>query len=409
MQKITRFSLIIALALAAVSCGNSSKKERDGGLTDKKVELEKLKIEKTKTEEKIKGLETEIAKLDTGAGKTLQAKLVSIVPVQVQKFTHYIDLQGKIDAENISYVTPRGGPGQVRAIFVKKGDMVHKGQLILKLDDAVQRQAVITSRQSMASVRTQLELAKTIYQRQKNLWDQNIGTEVQLLQAKSNVEGLENQLKTMAESVKSAQEYVNLTNVYSDVSGIADAVDVHVGETFTGAPMNQSNAPSGIKIVYTSALKVVADVPENYLTRVKKGTKVQLVVPDLNKTFNSTISVLNQSINTSSRGFTAEAKMPYDAIIKPGQTAVMKLLDYAAENVVVIPVNVVQSDESSKYVYVLEKRGDGKQIAKRKTVIIGEVYGDNVEIKSGLTTGDQIITEGYQTLYEGQVVTTELK
>lgn len=389
--------------LTAASCGTATKKEREGGLTDKKVELEKLKNEKNKTDEKIKALESEIAKLDTGFGKNVQAKLVSISPVKVQNFTHSIDLQGRIDADNISYITPRGMGGQVKAIYVKKGDMVHKGQLLLKLDDAVQTQNVVAIKQSMASVRTQLDLAKTVYQRQKNLWDQNIGTEVQLLQAQSNVEGLENQLKTMTENVKIAQEQVNLSNVFSNVSGIADAVDIHVGETFTGAPMN------GIKIINTSSLKVITDIPENYLSRIKMGTRVQVVVPDANKTFTSTISLLSQAINSSSRGFTAEAKIPYDPGLRPGQSAVLKLLDYAVENVVVIPVNLVQSDESSKYVYVLQKLADGKLVAQKKTIIIGEIYGDNVEIKSGLTIGDQLITEGYQSLYEGQLISTEVK
>ena len=166
---------------------------------------------------------------------------------------------------------------------------------------------------------------------------------------------------------------------------------------------------NGIKIINTGSLKVVTDVPENYLSRIKKGTRVEVVVPDLNKTYTSTISVLTQAINSSSRGFTAEAKIPYDPILKPGQTAIMKLLDYSAENVVVIPVNMVQSDETSKYVYVLQKLANGKLVAQKKTITIGEVYGDKVEIKSGLTTGDQLITEGYQSLYEGQLISTEVK
>ena len=400
MQKINRFSLLITLMLTIASCGSTTKKEKEGGLTDKKVELEKLKTEKNKTDEKIKALETEIAKLDTSSG-SVQAKLVSIAPAKAQNFTHYIDLQGKIDAENISYISPRGMGGQVRALYIKKGDMVHKGQLILKLDDAIQRQAVVALKQGMSYVRTQLEFDKSIYQRQKNLWDQNIGTEVQLIQDKAKVEGDENQLKTMAEGVKSAEEQQNLTNVYSDVSGMADVVDIHVGEAFAGG--------QAIKIVNTSGLKVITDIPENYLTRVKRGTKVQVVIPDANKTFTSTISVLTQSINTSSRGFTAEAKIPFDPILRPGQTAIMKLLDYAADNVIVIPVNLVQNDESGKYVYIQQKQSDGKSIAKKKVIIIGEVYGDNVEIKSGITAGDLLITEGYQALYEGQMITTDVK
>lgn len=400
MQKLKLTAWIIGLMLLSASCGTGSKKEKESIVTDKKVELEKLKTDRSKIEEKIKALDAEIAKLDTGAAKSEKVKLVSVIPVIVQNFQHYIDLQGKIDAENISYISPRGMGGQVRQIFVKKGDNVRKGQLLLKLDDAVARQNVVAMRQSMGTVKTQLDLARSVYQRQKNLWNQNIGTEVQLLQAESNVKSLENQIKTMQENVKIAQEQLNLSNVYSDVSGVADEVNIHVGEMFTGAQ------GMGIKIVNTNSLKVVTDIPENYLSRVKRGTQVQIVVPDVNKTYNSTISLISQSVSSTSRGFTAEIKIPYDNSLKPGQSAVVKILDYSNANGIVIPVNLVQSDESSKYVYILEKLSNGKTVAKKKQVVIGEVYGNNVEIKSGLTAGEQLISEGYQSLYEGQVITT---
>ncbi|MEJ7674594.1 MAG: efflux RND transporter periplasmic adaptor subunit [Chitinophagaceae bacterium] len=403
MQKLKLTTCIIGLMLFSASCGTSSKKETDSVVTDKKVELEKLKTDNAKTEEKIKALEAEIAKLDTGAAKSEKAKLVSVIPVAVQNFQHFIDLQGKIDADNISYISPRGMGGQVRQLFIKEGDYVKKGQLVLKLDNAIGQQNVVAMRQSMGAVRTQLDLARSVYQRQKNLWNQNIGTEVQLLQAESNVKSLENQLRTMQENVKIAQEQSNMSNVYSNVSGVAEEVNIHVGETFTGSPM------SGIKIVNTSSLKVVTDIPENYLSRVKRGTPVQVVIADINRSFPSTISLISQSVNSTMRGFTAEAKIPYDVSLKPGQSAVVKILDYSNANGLVIPINLVQTDESSKYVYVLEKLRNGKTVAKKKKVVIGEVYGDKVEIKNGLTAGEQLISEGYQSLYEGQSITTDVK
>lgn len=402
MQTLKLTAWIFTILIFAVSC-RGSKKERESIVTEKKVELEKLKTDKSKIEEKIKLLEAEIAKLDTGAGKTDKIKLVAVIPVATQNFEHFIDLQGRIDAENISYISPRGMGGQVRQIFVKRGDNVRKGQLLLKLDNAVAQQNVVAMRQSMGSVRTQLELAKSVYQRQKNLWNQNIGTEVQLLQAETNVKTLENQLRTMQENVKIAQEQANLNNVYSNVSGIAEEVNIHVGEIFTGSPM------AGIKIVNTSNLKVVTDIPENYLSRVKKGTPAQVVISDINRSYPTTISLISQSVSPTSRGFIAEARIPYDASLKPGQSAVVKILDYANANGIVIPVNLVQTDEASKYVYVLDKQSNGKTIAKKKRVVIGEVYGDNVEIKNGLNTGELLISEGYQSLYEGQSVSTTIK
>jgi RND family efflux transporter MFP subunit len=139
-----------------------------------------------------------------------------------------------VDAENISYISPRGMPGQVKAVFIKQGDMVKKGQLLLKLDDAIARQAVAAAKQQADAIKTQLALAKDLYTRQKNLYDEGIGTKVDLLKSEAQVNGLQNQLASIGEAVKSAQEQLNTTNVLSDVNGVADVVNIKVGETFSG-------------------------------------------------------------------------------------------------------------------------------------------------------------------------------
>ncbi|MFT3909161.1 MAG: hypothetical protein QM737_07005 [Ferruginibacter sp.] len=145
------------------------------------------------------------------------------------------------------------------------------------------------------------------------------------------------------------------------------------------------------------------------MARLKKGTAVLVSIPDLNKTINSTISFISQSVDNSSRGFAAEVKIPADPALKPNQSTVVKILDYSANAAVVIPVNTVQSDEKNKYVYVLEKGKDGKSFARKKIITIGDAYGDLVEIKEGLSAGQQLITDGYQNLYEGQQVGTDAK
>ena len=405
MQNIKLTALIIGLILITASCGSSGKKERESTVTDKKVELEKLKTEKTKTEEKIKTLEAEIAKIDTGAAKSEKVKLVSVIPVTAQNFQHFINLQGRIDAENISYISPRGMGGQVRQIFVKRGDNVRKGQLLLKLDDAIVRQNIVAAKQGLEQIKTQVSFAKNIYQRQKNLWDQNIGTEVQVISAKNNVDALENQLKTAEENVKSAQEQWATTNVKAEVSGVADQVNIKVGETFQG----YAGTMPQIQIVNTSNLKVITDIPENYLTRVRKGSAVKIVVPDLNnKEINTSVSLVSQSININSRGFVAEAKIPYQASLKPNQVAIMKILDYSAKAVIAIPVNTVQTDEQGKYIYVAVKENNNL-VARKKHIIVGELSGQLIEVKSGMTSGEQLITEGYQNIYDGQNLKTEIK
>ena len=408
MQKIIKISIAGVMLFIAASCGNSAK-DGNAAINDKKEAIEKLKTKKDKTDADIRKLQEELKTIDTNAANASRIKLVSVTIVGTQNFQHFIDLPGKVDAENISYISPRMGPAQVKAVYVVQGQSVKKGQLLLKLDDAIVRQQVVAGKQQMETIKTQLGFAKNIYQRQKNLWDQGIGTEVQLLTAKTNVESLENQLKGAGEQVKIAIEQLNTANVYSDVSGIADIVAIRVGETFTGMAQGANGAVPQIKIVNTSSLKVVTNVPENYISRMHRGTIVEVNIPDAGKKINTSISLISQSVDPTLRGFVAEAKIPYDAILKPNQTAIMRILDYSSANAVVIPVNVVQSDENGKYVYVLDKLSNGNSVAKKKSVIIGEVYGNDVEIKSGLTVGEQLITEAYQNIYEGQLITTEMK
>ncbi|MBL0182179.1 MAG: efflux RND transporter periplasmic adaptor subunit [Chitinophagaceae bacterium] len=399
MKKITLIAITASAMLITASCGNSSKDDK-AIINDKKAAIEKLKSESAKNEAEIKKLQTELEKLDSNTANAAKIKLVSAATVTIQDFKHYIDLQGHVDADNISYISPRGMAGQVKAVYVIQGQNVRKGQLLLKLDDAIYQQQVTAARQQLEGIKTQLSFAKNIYQRQKNLWSEGIGTEVQLISAKNNVEALENQLKSAGEQTQVAVEQLKTANVYSDVNGVADIVNIRVGETFMG----MTQAGPQIKIVNTSTLKVVTSVPENYLTRLHKGSVVEITIPDANKKVTSSLSVVSQAIDLTQRGFVAEAKIPADPALKPNQTAILHILDYSAPGAVVIPVNIVQSDETGKYVYLLTKGSDGKTVVKKQTVSIGEVYGDNVEIKAGLKGGEQLITEGYQALYEGQVV-----
>ena len=405
MKQVKTAGLIITVFFILASCSNG-KKDGEAAINDIKVKLEKGKKERAANEIEIKKLEAELLRLDTNAANATKIKLVSVLPVTTQKFEHFIDLLGKVDAENISYISPRGMGGQVKAIYIQQGQTVKKGQLLLKLDDVIVRQQIIAAKKGMEGIKTQLGFAKNIYQRQKNLWDQGIGTEVQLISAKTNVEGLQNQLTAAEESVKIAEEQLNTTNVLSDVNGIADVVNIKLGELFSG----MSATGPQIKIVNNSNLKIVTNVPENYLTRIHTGTPVLISIPDAQKeNIPSSISVISQVVDATQRGFLAEAKIPYNAALKPNQTAVMRIKDYSTENAIVIPVNMVQTDESGKYVYVMIKSSNGKTTAHKLALIAGEVYGDNVEIKSGLSGGEQLITEGYQSLYEGQVISTGVK
>lgn len=389
----------LAALVLLYSCSDS-KKEGNAAINDKKAQLEKLKGENEKNSAEMAKLQAELLKLDPNSNPS-KIKLVATAPVTKQDFNHYIDLQGTVDAENISYISPRGMGGQVKAVYVKQGDRVKKGQLLLRLDDAIQRQQTVAARQQLEGIRTQLNYAKNIYQRQKNLWDQGIGTEVQLITAKNNVATLEEQLKSGNENVKIAQEQQNTANVYSDVSGIADVVNIRVGETFQG----MTAAGPQIKIVNTSQLKVVGSIPENYLGSVQKGTPVVVNLPDGNKTFNSSVSFVGASIDILNRGFVVEAKLPADPAIKPNQIANLRIRDYSAPGTIAIPLNTLQNDEKGKFVMVATTE-NGKLIARKRPVVIGMLNDNLLEIKSGLKEGEVLVTEGFASIYEGQQLTT---
>lgn len=400
MQKIPNILFFIA-AITIASCGT---KTESGSLAAKRAEIEQLKKDQIALSNKISSLETEVAALDTSVVKNENAKLVGLSTLSAQNFVHYIDLQGRVDAENISYISPRLGGGQVRAVYIKKGDHVKKGQLLVKLDDAIIKQQIVASKQNSETLRTQLTFAKDVYNRRNNLWKQGIGTEIDLINARTNVETLEKQIRGAEESIKIQQEQLSGSNIYSDAEGIAEEVNIRVGELFTGFIGNMAQ----IKIVNTSNLKVITEVPENYSGKVKLGSAIIVTLPDINKTYTTSISVSGRVIDPNNRSFHVEAKLPSDASLRQNQIAMVKIQDYAAVNAIAIPVNTVGTDEKGKYVFVAAAEGS-KLVARKRQITIGELYNQLIEVKSGLAAGEQLITEGFQNIYDGQILKTDTK
>lgn len=386
MKKNTWLIFLLAVITVAAACKQEVKQN---SLADKKSRLEKLKKQQTDLSAEIRILEDEIAVLDTAAQSGSKSKLVGILPVSAQPFSHYIDLQGKIDASDISYIAPPNGQGGVVTdIYIKEGDVIKKGQLVLKLDDRLLRQQIKINE-------TQLALAKDLLQRTQNLWNQNIGSEIQLLQAKTQVETLERAIATTNEQIKQF-------TVYAPADGVADLVNIRIGEFFTGA--NQFGFQ--IRIVNNRTLKAVVEVPENYMSKVKQGSEVVVSVPDMNQEFNTKIRRTSMLINPNTRTFTAEAEVP-GGTLRPNTVATIRIKDYSTPSSIVVPVNLIQSDDRSKYIFVLDKDSKGRMVATKKPVVTGESYRDQIEIKSGIEQGTVLISEGYQGLYNGQLVRTQ--
>lgn len=378
---------LLLLGLIVASCGNA-KKGRDADLNDKKARLEELKKEKLQIDAEMAKLQKELAPFDTASQGT--AKLVAIAPVVNEKFTHFVDLQGRIDATNISYVAPPNGMGGVvTALYVRQGDFVRKGQTLARLDDQM-------IRQQAEPLRVQLATAEDTYRRTKNLFDQGIGTYQQVLNAKTQVESLQKQLQII-------QRQASLMTVTAPTAGVIDMLNLRVGEMLT--PQQNPVAPQ-IRIVNTSSLKIIAEVPENYLGRIGQGSTLFITLPNIGRKIETKVNVAGKIIDPSKRTFYIEAPIPQHPDFKPNQVANVQVQDYVAPSAITIPVNTLQNDDKGKFVMVAMNE-KGKLIARKRQVIVGELYQDRLEVKSGLQPNDQLIVEGFQSLYDGQLITTK--
>lgn len=346
---------------------------------EKQTRLEKLKTEQATLATEIKALEDEIAKTHP---ETVSVKMkdVSVSELAPRSFNHYVQTQGSVEAEDNIMLSAKS-PGIVTAVYITEGQQVSKGQVLVQLDNAV-------IRQNIEAMKSQLELANIIYNRQKNLWDQKIGTEVQFLQAKTNKENLEKQ-------VASLQEQSDMSKITSPINGTVDEVGAKVGE-------NLAPGMPAVRVINSSNLKLKANVSEAYVTSIKKGNKVAVNIPELNRELEAQVSFVGRNIDPLSRTFTVEIKLPSLPDLRPNMTGIVKIIFHSESSTLVVPVNVVQDINKEKIVYVAEM--DGKQAVARKKVVTVDAVYDNLAQVKGLKAGDKIITSGYQGLNDGQAI-----
>jgi RND family efflux transporter MFP subunit len=349
------------------------------GAPDKNAKLEDLKKKRDE-------LNVQIEKLEKEAGpsedKTERVKNVAVTEISPAPFAHYIEIQGKVDSDENLTLTSKT-MGVVTSIKVKVGDTVKKGQVLAELDNQVMVQG-------LSELQTQIQFANNLYQKQKNLWEQKIGTEVQYLTAKNNKEALENKLVTM-------QQQIDMTRIKSPIDGTVDEIMLKLGQ-------NAAPGVPAVRVVNATHLKIKADLAESYASKVKKGNDVIVSFPDLNKEIKSNITFSGSVINPLTRSFTVEAALPDNKLeLRPNMVAVLKIADYKAEDAITIPVNALQSSEEGSYVYIASNKG-GKLIAEKAIVETGLTYNNQVEIKSGLKPGDKVVTTGYQDLNKGELI-----
>lgn len=374
MNKIGIFATLVILFLA--SCGKKSE------LETKKEELSKAKKEVSDLQIKIKKLETEVASLDTSSGTEIKIKTIAATPVQSSVFRHYVSVQGSLEAEENLMVTSKI-PGQITSIKVKEGDMVRQGQIVAVLDDEV-------FRKSIDELKSSLDQVLVMYNKQKALWDQKIGTEMQYLNLKNQKESLEKKLVTL-------NSQVNQNYVTAPFSGVIDEVFVKVGSIASpGVPLMQ--------LVNTTNLKATAKVPDSYVAFIKQGDQVKVNFPDLNKTMEASVTYVGRIVDPMSRTFRIEVKLPGgNPDLKPNLMSLIQINDKTSNSAIVIEENIVQPTEEGKIVFVTAD-DKGKKVARQKTVTTGLSYNGKVEILTGLSVGDQLITTGYQDLSDNQPI-----
>jgi RND family efflux transporter MFP subunit len=374
MKSLKKYSVLTVAVLFLAACGNKP--------TDKKAELDLLLKQQNELAEKISTLKSEMEKAGDTSLINTNIKTVALKEMTATPFSHYVEVQAKVDASQSVSATAKMG-GTVTSILVSEGDKVAAGQVLAKLDD-------VLIKQSIAELQTQIDFATNIYKKQKALWDQQIGSEVQYLTAKNNKESLENKMK-------SAREQWSMTEIKAPISGTVDAVPIKIGQAIMpGIPC--------FNIVNLSGLKIKAEVAEAYISKIKTGDNVIVSIPDLKLDLNAKVSFTSSSVNPMSRTFTVEVKVPANVTsLRPNMIAVMKIADYNSVNAMVVPINVVQSSSDGNYVLTAITE-NGKNIVTKKVVQTGLSYNGSIEVLSGLTAGDKIIIAGYQDVNPGEDV-----
>lgn len=370
MKKITSILILSIL----FSCGGKK-------TSDKQEQLEKLRKQQSEIAEQIKKLEAEMP-ADTSKAAAEKIKNVAVTKVAYQPFKHFIEVQGKVDAdENIAVSAKMGGT--ITKILVSAGDRVKKGQVLAEMDAQITLNGI-------EELKTQIVFTNNLYDKQKKLWEQHIGTELQYLSAKNNKEALEKKLATLGEQY-------DMSKIKSPIDGTVDEVSLKIGQgIMPGMP--------AVRVVNFSKLKVKAEVAESYIQKIKKGNEVILFFPDLNEEIKAKISYSANVINPTNRTFTIEILMAGEKEnLHPNMIAIIKVIDFEKENAIVIPINTVQNSDEGKYVFVAANE-NGKMIAKKRLVTVNTAYNGMAEISSGLKAGDDLITTGYQSLNDGEVI-----
>lgn len=378
---------VLLTTILFISCGDKKEESLEDVIASKdlkKIRTKKSSLDKKVQEisEEIKRLNSEIEKLDT----LKKVPLVTSIQLKNEIFDHYLELQGNVKTKQNVLIYPEM-PGTLVSVFVKEGQNVAKGQALAKIDDGGMNQQV-------AQLEATTALAKTTYERQKRLWDERIGSEIQFLQAKTNYDATRNQLAQL-------KKQIDKFTIRAPFSGVID--DVIRDQGTVVAPGMGSEV---FRIVNLNNMYIEADIPESYITNVTKGKDVEINFPILGKEIKTKVRQTGNFINPANRTFKIEIGVPNkDKSIKPNLTAKLKINDYTNTEAILIPQSIISENASGdQYVYVVKNLKDDKGIASQKVVRTGKTKGDIIEILDGVSVGEILIDAGARSVKNGQEV-----
>jgi membrane fusion protein, multidrug efflux system len=370
--------LLATISILLFSCGKKEESVNIDDLIESK-NLVNIKAKRDLIQADLAKLETAITALDI---KKTEEALVSVMTVKDTIFNHYLEVQGSVNTNQNILIQPEM-PGTLVALNVKAGQRVSSGQVLGRTDDAGMSQ-------QLAAMENQYNLSKTMFERQKNLWDQKIGSEMQFLQAQTQMVGAQ-------KAVLQMKAQLSKTLIKAPFSGVIDEVFVERGQVV--APSMQGL----MRIVNLSNMYVSTEVPETYIGKLKVGTVVNVGLSSLGKTYTGRVRQVGNNINPTNRSFGIEVGVPNpDNLLRPNQVAKLQIIDYTNKNAIAIPTNAILSNgDGTKFVYTAENSNGKTGTAKKIVITTGQSSGNVTEILSGLDSLDVIVTEGLNTITEG--------
>ncbi len=373
-MKTIKVSIAVGLILIFLTACNSNKEAR----------LEKLKQQQTSINDKILKLQDDLSKEGKDSLNPQKFKFVGLKDVTSDQFNHYIRVQGKLDGDQNAAVFAEA-PGTITSKFADVGQKVSKGQVLAQIDDQQYRS-------QMQGLETQYHFASDLYDKQKRLWDQKIGSEVQYLQAKTNKESLEKQISSL-------KQQVDKFKIKSPIDGTIEECNIKIGGVVSPDPRLVA-----YRVVAFKNLKVSAEVSEAYSSHVSVGDKLVVLFPDINKSVEAKVNFVSKYINPVNRTFIIETKL-LDGIenLKANMIAIIQINDYHADKAIQLSMNVIQTDLTGSYVYVVRPK-EQYNAAFKQPVVLGTSYNGIAEVLEGLSVGDKVIASGYQEIVDGEYV-----